>query len=108
MIDQQPDVVAPLAQRRDLDVHDVEAVKQILAELVRRHAIDQPTVGRGDDANVDARRAAIGADALNLAVLEKPQQQRLHLQAHLADFVHEDRAAMRLLEPAPACRDRRR
>ena len=29
----------------------------------------------------------VGADSLNLAVLEKPQQQRLHAQAHLADFV---------------------
>ena len=100
MIDQRRHVFAPLAQRRNLDVNDVQAIEQIFAEFVRRDAIDQPAIGRGDDAHVDDGRAPLRADALNLAVLQKSQQQRLHLQAHLADFVHEDRAAMRLLEPA--------
>jgi hypothetical protein len=40
----------------------------------------------------------IGADAMNVAVLEEAQEQRLHAQAHLADLVEEDRAAVRLLE----------
>ena len=42
----------------------------------------------------------VRADGLDLAVLEKPQQQRLHAQAHLADFVEKQRAAMRELELA--------
>ena len=42
----------------------------------------------------------IGPDGLNLAVLEKPQEQGLHAQAHLADFVQEQRAAVRELELA--------
>ena len=44
--------------------------------------------------------AAIGSDALNLTGLEEAQQERLHPQAHLADFVHEDRAAVGAFEPA--------
>ena len=55
---------------------------------------------RGDDADVERRHPRIRADALNLAGLEEAQQQRLHAQAHLADFVHEDRAAVGRFEPA--------
>ena len=43
---------------------------------------------------------SIRADALNLAVFQKAQQERLHSQTHLADFVHEDGAALGLLEPS--------
>ena len=57
-------------------------------------------VGGGDHAHVDARLRLIRPDGLDLAVLEKPQQERLHAQAHLADFVEEQRAAMRELELA--------
>ena len=42
------------------------------------------------------------ADRLNLAALEKAEQVRLHLQAHLADLVEEDRAAVRGFEAADA------
>ena len=45
-------------------------------------------------------RLAIGADSLNFTRLEEAQEQRLHAQAHLADFVHEDRSAVGRLEPA--------
>ena len=43
-------------------------------------------------------RAVRGADALHLPVLEKTQQEPLHAQAHLADFVQEQRAAIGQLE----------
>jgi len=46
------------------------------------------------------RPVTIGADALDFARLEKAEEQRLHAQAHLAHFVHEDRAAMGHLEPS--------
>ena len=40
------------------------------------------------------------ADGLNLSAFQKPQQLSLHLQAHLPDFVEEERALMRLLQTA--------
>ena len=43
---------------------------------------------------------AIGADLLQLAGFEEPQQQTLHPQRHLADFVEEDGAAVGHLELA--------
>ena len=51
-------------------------------------------------ADVDVAGAAVGADALNFASLEEPQQQALHPQSHLADFIEEHRAHVRRLELA--------
>ena len=40
------------------------------------------------------------ADALELALLQHAQQLHLQRRAHRPDFVEEERAAVRLLEPA--------
>ena len=100
IVDERRHVVRPFPQRRNLDVDDVQTIEEIFAKFVCGDPVDQPPVGCGDDAHVDDRCAPFGADALNFAVLQKPQQRGLHLKAHLPDFVHEDRAAVRLLEPA--------
>ena len=48
------------------------------------------------------------ADALELALLQHAQQLRLQRRAHRPDFVEEQRALVRLLEPAlPRARPRR-
>ena len=49
---------------------------------------------------VDGRQLTVRSDALNLTCLEKPQQQCLHAEAHLADFIEENRAAVRALQIA--------
>ena len=87
-----------VAQRRDVDVHDVEPIQQVFAELPGGHGLGKVAVGGRDDADVDSVRGALGADRLDLAVLEEPQEQRLHPQAHLADFVEEERAVVRELQ----------
>ena len=63
--------------------------------------VHQLPMGRGDHPHVERRQASIRTDALNLAGLEESKEQRLHAQAHLAHFVHEDRAAVGRFEPAP-------
>ena len=101
VIQQHADVFAALAQRRHLDVNDVEAIVEILAKRLVGDVIDQPAVRCRD---APERRAGgtttIGADTLNLAGFEEAQEQRLHSQAHLANFVHEDRAAIGAFESA--------
>ena len=92
MVDEHRNVLAALAQRRHDDVNDVEAVEQVLAERALRDHVAQVAVGRRDHADVDDAAAAVGADLLQLAGLEEAQQQALHAQRHLADFVEEDRA----------------
>ena len=98
--DQRQDVVRPVAQRRHVDVHDVEAIEQVLAEPPGGHGLGEVPVGGRDDADVDSCASAVGADRLDFAVLEEAQEERLHPQAHLADFVEEDRAVVRQLQLA--------
>ena len=100
VLHQRPDVAAALAQRRHMDMNDAQPVEEILAELAGGHALAQVPVRRGDDADVDVAGAVGGADALQLALLEESQQQRLHAQAHLAHFVEEQRAAVGHLQLA--------
>ena len=93
-------VFFPLAQRRHMDVHDLDAVEQIVAEGARGDASAGRDWSRRSRRTSTRRGSASCADRLNLAALEEAQQARLHLQAHLADFVEEQRSAMRRLEPA--------
>ena len=99
---QRRDVLLPLAQRRQPQAHDVEAVHQVLAEQALPHALLQVLVRRGDDAHVRLQRR-VAADAVVLAVGEHAQQAHLQVGRHVADLVEEQRAAFGLLE-APAAR----
>ena len=100
MGDKGPDVRAPLAERRHVDVDDAQPVEQILAKLAGRYALGEVAIGCGNHPNVDPSRALVGPDPLQLARFEEPQKQRLHPQAHLPHFVEEERAAVRRLELA--------
>ena len=92
-------VLAALAQRRQVHLDDVEAVVEIAAEPAGGDLGAQIAVGRGDHVDVDAARLE-RADALDLAELEHAQQLRLHRQRQLADLVEEQRAAVGVLEQA--------
>ena len=96
VIHQQQDVVAALAQRRDADLNDVEPVEQIFAEQSIGDALTQIAIRRGDQPHVGVTRGRVRADRLNLARLGETQQHRLHAQAHLPQFVEEERAAVGL------------
>ena len=106
MLDERADVLGPLAQRGHADVHHVEAVHQVFAELAGRDGGHDVLVGGRDHAHVDLRPHRFGADGLNLAVLEEAQEHRLHAQAHLGHFVQEDRAVVRLLQHADLVAER--
>ena len=99
-VDEQRNVVAAIAQRRHVDVDDVEPVEQVFAEQPLGDEIAQVLVRRRDHAHVHAAVGAVRADFLHVAGLEKPQQQPLHAQRHLADFVEEDGAVGGHLELA--------
>src|SRR5690606_13766022 len=67
------DVFATFAQRRDVDLDDAKAVKQVLAErAVLDHALEW-AVRRGDEAYVD-RAGPVLAEAADRAVLECAQE----------------------------------
>ena len=99
MAHQRRDVLAPIAQRRHVNRNDVEAVEQILAERALRDFFFEVLVGRGDHADVDLDDP-VAAEPFELLLLKDAQHLGLRLQAHVADFVEEDRALVGLLELA--------
>jgi len=70
---QERDVVPALAQGRNVDPDDVEAVEEVRAEPALLNLRLEVAVGRGHHANVDPGRLLV-AEALELAVLDGVQQ----------------------------------
>jgi len=56
VIDQQRDVTASVAERRHRQVHDVEPVEEILAEVARLDLVREIAVRAGDDPRVHLHR----------------------------------------------------
>ncbi len=52
-VDQQGNIIEPLAQRRHIDGQGFQTVEKILSELSRFYAFNQVFIGRGDDTSVD-------------------------------------------------------
>ena len=101
VLDQQRDVVGPLAKRRHRDGKHVQPVEEIAAERARLDRRLQVAVRGGDHAHVDANRCA-SSDTLELTLLQDAEQRDLGLHRQLADFVEEDGPAVRQLEAAEA------
>ena len=104
VVDEQRDVFAPLAQRRQRDRDDVDAVEEVLAERAVADRLGEVAVGRGDDAHVDLR-LDVRADLAHDAILQHAQQLDLHRRRGLADLVEEDRAAVGLVKESALLAD---
>src|SRR2546426_711377 len=107
VLDQERQVLDPLAQPRQHDRDDVQPVVQVLAEAPRLHLGLEVLVGGREDAHVDLQ-GAVAADPLELALLQDAQDLGLRLRPHVADLVEEERPAVGDLELALARRDRPR
>jgi hypothetical protein len=104
---QRGNVGEPLTQRRQIHVDHIQAIEEILAEPALPDQVGQVLVAGGDDARVHLlwpRRA----NALEFALLNRPQHFGLQRQRHRRDLVDEQRAAIGGLEPAHARVDRAR
>ena len=97
VVDEQRDVLAPLAQRREVDGHHLQPVVEVLAEASGRDRPPEVAVGGSDDPDVHLPplRPAHGAD---LVLLEDAQELGLERRRDVPDLVEEDRAAVRLRE----------
>jgi hypothetical protein len=90
----------PGARRaRDVQVDDVEAEVEVLAEAAALHHVLHVAVGGGDEAHVDFHRRG-GAERQHLLFLDHAQQLDLHGRRHFGDLVEEQRAAVGRLEQA--------
>src|SRR6266851_2245667 len=94
---QDGDVLFAVAQRRYEEGNYVQPIEKVLAEGAARDLLFEVLVCGGQNANVDAQSLA-GADRLEALLFQYAQHFRLRAQAHVADFVEEERAAVGFLE----------
>ena len=99
MLRKQRNVGQALAQRRQLDGEDVQAVQQVFAQLAAGHGLVGAAVGGGDHAHIGLQRLG-GAHAHEAAGLQHAKQLDLQLHRHFRDFVQKQRARGRALEKA--------
>ncbi len=86
-------VGSPRPQRRQVDLNDVDAVVEVLAEAAFLDGRFQVAVRGGQHADVDGN-FLLAADRPDLALLQGPQQLGLRGQRHLADFIEKQRPAL--------------
>ena len=98
---ERSDILAAIAQRRELDLDRVEAKEKILAKAPRLDLGVQIDVRGREHAHVHLTRARI-ADALHLAGLQHAQELRLLMQREISDLVQEECSAIGELEAAHA------
>src|SRR5208282_4658019 len=104
-LDELGDIFLPLAERRQLQRNDVEAVIQVLAETAFANQLHQIFVGGRENANVDLD--CIGAaETHELALLNDAEQLGLRFRANRGDFVEENRPLVSYFEKAFLRRDR--
>ena len=101
MLEQQRDVLAPLAQRRQRQRDDAEPVVEVGAKapLVRQRL--QVGLGRCHHPAID-RDQGVGAQPLQAALLQHAQQLDLQRDRHRLDLVEEQGAAAGVLDLADA------
>src|SRR5262249_10150319 len=94
---QERNVFAPLAERWKLDGNDTEAIVEVLAKAAFGDLLGEVLVGGGNDPDVDIDLFGT-AEGADFAFLENAVELHLHGEAHVADLVHEERAAVSGLE----------
>ena len=93
--------IAPVAQGRHGDRHDVQAKEQVCPEPPGPDLRRQILVGGREHPGIHPN-AAGAADRFHHLLLQHPQHLGLRLQAHVADLVQKDRPAVRELKLPPA------
>ena len=99
MLDQRGNIFATLAQRRQAQGKDEDAVEQVLPEFSVAHERLEIVMSGDDHPHIHGNRA-VAADALDFTLLKHAQQFRLHGERHVADLIEKDGAVLRLLELA--------
>src|SRR5262249_18770871 len=99
MLDQQRDILGSLAQRRQANRDDVEAVVEVAAKLAVRHEYFQIAVRGGENSYIGLD-GLVAADPFEPLVLQHAQQLRLRERRHVGDLIEKQRTAGALLELA--------
>src|SRR6185503_13917118 len=93
MLSERQNVLASIAQRRQLDRHDRETIVQVFAETPLPYRFLKIDVGCSNDAHVNATRRRI-AEWRELALLDHSQQTNLRFGWNVANLVEKNRTAV--------------
>src|SRR5690606_1714963 len=89
------------------DRHDIEAIVEVLTKTPSADVGFEVAIARGDEADIHVH-GSHATDALELRLLNRPQQLDLDLEGDLADLVEEEGATVRQLESSRTAGDRTR
>ena len=89
---QLADIFFMLAERRHMNVENVETVIKVLAQFSVGDGVVGNFVGRGEHAHVD-RGFDLAAEAAEFVIFKHAQQLGLGAHGHLANLVEEQRSA---------------
>ena len=98
-LSEDEDLLLALAQRRNANLHDVEAVVEVFPELTASHRLFEVTISRGDHPRIDVDHS-VPADAREPEILQHVEELRLQRVRKLGDLVEVDRPLMGVLELA--------
>ncbi len=101
MVDQFDNVLAAVAQCRDINGDDVQAVKQVFTEIAQTNFLGKVAVGRGNYADI-GRCGMFAPDRAIVAVFKEVQKLRLQRQRQFADFIQKQTAAIGKTDKAGA------
>src|SRR5262245_17114241 len=104
VLGERQDVFLAVAQRRQVNVDDVQTIKEVFAEIAGPDGALEVGICRGDDPNVDLVRLRV-SERGEFAFLDHAQQPGLGFGRDRADLVEEDRAVVGDLEQAFFGRD---
>ena len=98
---EQRKIALALAQRRQRNLKNIQAVIQILAQFALAQRVFEHFVGGRDHAHIHCD-LGLSAQPPHAGILQHAQQLGLRAHRHLADFIQQQRAVLRQLETARA------
>ena len=97
MLRQQGNIFSSFPQRRHMQGHNIQTIKQIFAEAALFYFLFQVFIGSGNYADINFKNFRT-ADTGNFPFLQNPQELYLHSLRHFAYFIQKNTAAVGLAE----------
>ena len=98
---QHRNIVRPLAERRDPEIHDIQTIIEILAQLALCHQLLRRLIDRRNDTSLH-RDILRSADAADIVFLQNAQQLALQIVRHRTDLIQQQGTPARLLKQSRA------
>src|SRR5277367_3448524 len=99
LLREQWDIVAPLPQRRQMHLDDIQSVEEIFAEFPLLDHLREVSIGCANQANVDAY-GLVASQSLKISFLNHAQQLGLQSQSEVADFIQKQGSSIGSFNPA--------